>query len=285
MAPRRLASTLLLLALVALVALASVGCSAQHCWPDGDCITTPGNGWFYTRWVGAVVCLFLAFAGANAMDDTGPKVFVLLLFGVPAVYALPGLESPDRKAIAAHEKQRSELQREAAQQTANASPEGQLAATRALHQRIATRLTKQLEPLIDKYKSERTGYLDELRRELPRAGITSHEQLLRKRDKHQRLANVLHRAAVLENSLDWLGKKRSEAEGMQESLDQSAWRLEKLIEMNGVAAPEEAADIKRLLATADRVLDDKIAPPEKQDVAEIEQRLFGELTGKKKGAP
>lgn len=261
-------------------AVALVGCGSQHCWPDGTCASLPSNFVFYLRWTlaGILWATTVVLIAVSIQEDAYWLLLLGAMLSVGGFFTQSGCTAPWAQALGAAEDRRREEEKGREAEAGRQSPVGQLEASRSARDKVAEKLAEQIKPLVAKYQAELDGYLAELGMGLKAAGVASHEQLLAESDQHQRLAQRLNRAAVLRTSLAWLGQKQRDAERLLGNLDQQAWRTEKMIEMNAVASPEDMAAVKKILAVADQLLDEKIAPPERQDVARAEAELFAELT-------
>jgi hypothetical protein len=245
--------------------------NAQHC-VDQQCVDLPSNAGFYFRWVlfialGAGALIALVSSIAQFSDDepgTGIGLLVLtILAGNGAYWAYPGTTSPQTRAVE--------------QLAVERGPQRQLDITRATYKKLEAHLDKKVRPLREKYQGEYEDYVSQLQNQLPKSKFLSHEDLLKHKDSELGLVNVLNRAAVLEHALRWLDKKLAEGDRTLKTLDQNAWRLEKLMEMNEVASKEEGDTVLKIVASAEALLTERITPPENQDVAEIEAKLFARI--------
>lgn len=88
---------------------------------------------------------------------------------------------------------------------------------------------------------------------------------------------MLHRAAVLERVLPVLERRAQELTRTIAALAQKEWELEHIVELEAVASAAELEDVRRILAHAEALVDERTSPPEKQDVAELEAGLFDRL--------
>lgn len=232
------------------------------------------NFFFWARWLLAagfgLTAIGMAIAAlANLLRGDGGDCLVLLFFaavlGVPAWAIEPGLVSPREHARRADEAKATE-----------ASAEYQLGQTRAARAKLANHLAN-LEPLQKKYEREHAAYLEKLGPALKKAGVKSHRELLERGVAEQETANMLHRAAVLERALPVLARRTEDESRTLSALAQKEWELEHMIELEAVASRTELDEVRKVLAHAEALVDERTGVPEKQDVAELEASLFDRL--------
>ena len=149
--------------------------------------------------------------------------------------------------------------------------------TRQAMDALKQHLEEKVVPLKLQYQRERSSYLTKLKPQLKASGLQSHEALLRGKEEHLALSNLLERTAILEHSIQWLQEKEKTGERTLLKLDQEVWRMEKLQEMREVATKEDLKSITEIMTTAQAVIDEAIPLPERQDLALMEQDLFTRL--------
>lgn len=264
------------------------GCTGdQLCVDVGHCTQLPSNVGYHGFWVltiilGIVVvgCLILAVAALSDSEGGAAAflAFVAVLAGGGAYWAYPGKASPREKAeVEFREKVAVELKEQEtkiAKKRTEAAPQAQLDKAKATRSELQRNLDMEVRPLRVKYQREYGGYVEQLKLMIPKSRLRTHKDLLENRDSNIDLINILNRTATLEHALAWLDKKISNGDRAIKTLDQNAWRLEKLIEMNQIASQEESDSVRRIVANAEALLDEKTVPEAKQDVAAIEAKLF-----------
>lgn len=232
------------------------------------------NFFFWVRW--ALASGMLLFAGAFAIaavvnlfrSEAGVACLFLgltALVGVPAVAIEPGWVSPRERGRRAEEAKATE-----------ASAQVQLEQARAGRAKLAAHLAT-LEPLRKKYEREHTSYLEKLGPAIKKAGVKSHRELLERGAAEQEITNMLHRAAVLERALPMLARRTEDESRTIAALSQKEWELEHIIELEAVASHAELDEVRRILAHAEALVDERTSVPEKQDVAELEAGLFARI--------
>jgi hypothetical protein len=231
---------------------------------------------FWVRWVlasGLGLCAlgFVAWAVGELFRGEGVQAAVFsvlaLVLGVPAVALQPGIVSPREQA------RQAEATREV-----EASPRFQLGQAREGRVRLEAHLAT-LEPLRKKYEREQAGYLEKLGPAIKKAGVKSHRELLERGGAEHEITTMLHRAAVLERALPLLVRRSQDASQTIAALSQKEWELEHMIELEAVASRAELDEVRRILAHAESLVDERVGVPEKQDVAELEAGLFNRLAG------
>ncbi len=277
--PRSAVAAPLALAL-ALLALALVGCGSRECVDEAHCVDIPGNFWFVLRGIGvflaglgSVVAVGVAILALKEDEgDTAAKsLAIAAALGAACYGVFPGTISPAEGARRDAHELRGKLEEERSRALA---PERQRARARSAKERLGRHLNDVIRPLRSKYATEAARYVADLRPALKKSGVHSHEELLRGAPANQALINTVHRVAVLEHAGAWLDDKIREGEETVLALDQKAWELDHMIELHAVAPDGEPEAVARILASADAIVDAKTRPPEKQDVAATEAKVF-----------
>lgn len=229
---------------------------------------------FWTRWLLAAglalaACGFTVATLFSLLRGEGGDCLVLLLLsaalGVPSLFIQPGLVSPREHARTAEEARATE-----------ASAQFQLTQARVARVKLTAHLAT-LEPLRKKYEREQAGYLEKLGPAITKAGVRSHRELLERGAGEQEISDMLHRAAVLERALPVLARRTQDESRTISALAQKEWELEHMIELEAVASHAELDEVRRILAHAEALVDERTSVPEKQDVAELEAGLFARL--------
>jgi hypothetical protein len=230
---------------------------------------------FFVRWLiaGAFVLSAIAIAIAAVGQLFGGEVgafivlfMVAVLVAAPAVPLQPGLVSPRERARQAEEARRTE-----------ASAAHQLSQARAARMKLEVHLAT-LEPLRRRYEQEHAAYVEKLGPAIRKAGVKSHRELCERGGAEQELANMLHRAAVLERALPMLARRTQDEARTISALRQKEWELEHMIELEAVASAAELDEVRQILSRAEALVDERATVPEKQDVAELEASLFERIS-------
>ncbi|MFB2973218.1 hypothetical protein ACE1CD_30005 [Aerosakkonema sp. BLCC-F183] len=146
-----------------------------------------------------------------------------------------------------------------------------------LLRQLQSRRSNELQSIYDRYSSEHQTYYEKLREELPRLGISNHEELLRQCDKYIVTCNLLERTAILQYSLNWLKTKIDKVDLQIGKLDQNIWRLNKKLELSAIASPEDQDKVNELIAYTKVILEEQIAPPEAEDPAKLQKEIFNNI--------
>lgn len=134
-----------------------------------------------------------------------------------------------------------------------------------------------LKPLYNNYSREYDIYYDSLEDEIRNINVYSHADLLRNCTQHNQICNELERAAILRHSMQWLDGKIKKVDLQVSELEQNLWKMEKKVELSEVASSEEQAEVGKLIASTEILIEENITPPEAQDIAKIEQEIFKSL--------
>lgn len=283
-----------------LLSVALVGCGAnEHCFPDGHCIELPSNLGFYARWAGVVlfggVALLRVFAGGTFFgDESGCSVIVLATAGVVAAWWIyPGTTPPSAHAKTSIKQYEARLERLATeaesaktqaearaveQKRLEATPSYQLKASRDAMAALKVR-RDEMQKTRTKWQREFDGLRRELQRMLKQTRAQSHEELIGRDDVPQQTINLLNRAAHLRVLVSGLDHLLASADATLTDLDQQAWKLDKMVELNNVTTEEESLAIRRALANATELVHERTSPVTREDIAAEEARLFRELMG------
>jgi hypothetical protein len=276
----RIASLLLLAALL-------MACGDRQCFADGHCVELAGDGAFWLRWLGAfgLGAIGLWAAGAALAEWNGLVTAIILFFGCGliglGVVTEPGCTRPSTRSeqeVTEYTEHLAE-RRIAQSREAELTPIRQLQAARSASKRLHERVAETLEPLREKYDAELATCRTTLASEFRKARVASRDDLLARREEYPDLEQALERAAVLEHATSWLGAKIAEAQKMARALDQSAWRLEKLVELDEVATTDERESLRRAIATAEAVLDEKVSALASAEIARREKAIFDSYAG------
>lgn len=226
---------------------------------------------FWGRWLlasglGLLACGIALVALIALFSEKGGVGVVLIVLaaalGIAALAIQPGLVSPGAQARRLEEAKRVE-----------ASAQYQLGHARAARAKLESHLAT-LDPLRRKYEREHAVYVEKLGPAISKAGVKSHRELLERGASGQEITNMLHRAAVLERALPVLERRTQDESGTIIALSQKEWVLEHMIELEAVASRAELDEVRRILAHAEALVDERTSVPEKQDVAELEADLF-----------
>ncbi len=278
---------------LSLAATALAGCAGEHCFRDGHCIPVPSDAGWYGRWLAAgllIAVVLFAFAGMisalQSSDDGGVflAIVIMAVAGGGAIATSPGCTRPHvaaERAIAEYEKKLANREGEA-EAARRATPEHQLQVARAARAKLDAHLRVKVAPLKKKYASELEGYVAKLRVELPRAKVKSHAELVARAEELTDAADLLLRAAILERSIAWLERKALDGGTTLRALDQTTWLLARVVELHEVAAADDRVEVAGIVAAADAIVEERLDPPARREIAEYEARLFGRLIG---GAP
>ncbi len=273
-----------------LLAAVLAGCARRETFPDGHSIDIPSNAGWYGHWlvalvagVAAVVGLIALVAAVAQSESEGViiAVVVVMVAGGTAIHCTPSRTSPRDAGGAQVEAYRRSLEQRAAVAAAEyeATSEHQLHSAEKAMVRLAHHVESKLDPLRKKYVAERDSYVARLRVELPKSGLKTHAALLASGETHAAVADLLVRAAVLERSIRWLEAKRADATTTLRTLDQRTWMLRKLVELQDVAPDEDRIEVAGVVAAADAIVDQKLDPPAKQELAELEAQVFTRILG------
>lgn len=234
----------------------------------------PSNAMFTFRWILACVVIVIAAFGvvlagmalSEGESGVGAMLFVVaLLLGLPAIPIEPGFVSPRERA------------RRAAEAAAkDNSPPSQLARARAARPKLEAQLAT-LAPLRRRFDREHAAYVDTLGPLLRKIGAKTHRELLERGAEEREAADMLHRAAVLERALPILERRERELSHTIAALGQKEWELTHMMDLEAALSATELDDVRRVLAHAEALVDERGAPSEKQDVAELEAALFDRL--------
>lgn len=238
--------------------------------------------------VGALLALGVLAGGGlgahrlwpKAEDDPAPAALAQHRAGLLAAQAATAATAAAAVQAAVAEAQAAA---EHARQQA-ADPRVQLGNVKNAHQRLTLHLRKRLRPLLQRYQQEHRRYRPRLAAALRRAGAESHEALRRAGVKQRATLELLERTALLDYSLAELGRQAESAHASLFELEALAWRLEKVAELEEVAAGALGERLRATLASADALLGERLRPPERVDLAAREARLFSELSQVKRGA-
>lgn len=265
------------------------GCGTEtKCFSDGHCIEIPSNAGYYTRWLLGVVLTGITVAGAlftlaslGKNLGTGCGLFVVTaLFAQAAMWAFPEGMKPRERALAEAQHYEWELGKRAAETEAQkrqmATPTYQLQQTRAADAALKKR-REEMQKTQAKWKAEYDGIRRELQSALQRTGARSHEELLKSPNVPKQTLNLLNRAAHLRVLVSELDALLVSADQTLVDLDQQIWKLEKMVELNAVTTPEEAAAIQRALVSATELVRERQSAVTRADIAAEEAKLFREL--------
>jgi len=110
-----------------------------------------------------------------------------------------------------------------------------------------------------------------------RTKLEAHLAILERGASEQETADMLHRAAVLERAVSVLERRALTVARTIGALAQKEWELDHMIALEAVASPAELEEVKRILARAEELVDERTPPPEQQDVGKLEASLFDRL--------
>jgi hypothetical protein len=267
------------------------------------CSVEAGDNLFVFQWVVVACIVLVALVGTGlslAMDEPGlggvwflvcgglaPRVyrglagFWFLVCGVLALWVYPGLPSQMPSNV---ERRENEVERQRQRQVRvhaerAASPRGQRERTQRQIGQLRTKISEEYEPREAAYTDELQGYLRTLRRDLPKTGLKSQEELLRNREEHLELAFTLDKAAKTKFWIDWLGQRRTQAQRTLVELEHKEWELGKRVDLGEIASEAELEEIEATLARAQVLIDERTPGPERQDVAVMQEAIFTEILG------
>ena len=294
------------LALAGIVALSCLlaACGDRYCCLDGGlCSDLPTDFWFYLRWTGGIVAALLAVVYlvggiAAAVDEewdavAGFGIFALVC-GALAWWAYPGTTAPSTTATKKFEERCKQENKETNKKAAGTKgevkkekpvirhPADQMPAVRAMGRRLRKLIGKKIE-LRKKYKKELGDYLAKIKSRARQSGLTSHKELLEKKEDHLKLYYLVERAGKLTHLLKWLEGKQKRDERVANSLEQQGWSLHKIVETNAAVSDKERKAVQTIMQTARAVLAESPPPLDKVQVARLEREAFLKALGAKGG--
>lgn len=132
-------------------------------------------------------------------------------------------------------------------------------------------------PLKQNYSQMYDQYYPQLAQQLPETGIRSHEELLKNCEQYLELCSSLNRVAKLQYYINKLDDKLKQIGANIIKLDDNVWNMERTFELSQIFSDEELESVEQLIEETKGKIDSQVPPPEKQDVAGLEEQIFNDI--------
>lgn len=136
---------------------------------------------------------------------------------------------------------------------------------------------KKVLPLEMNYMQMHDQYYPYLTQKLPEIGIRNHEELLKNCEQYLELCSLLNRVAKLQYYISKLDDKLKQIGANIIKLDDNVWNMERTLELAQIFSDEELESVEQLIEETKGTIDSQVPPPEKQDVAGLEEQIFNDI--------
>jgi hypothetical protein len=132
-------------------------------------------------------------------------------------------------------------------------------------------------PLKQNYSRMYDQYYPQLSQQLPETGIRNHEELLKNCEQYLELCSSLNRVAKLQYYIGKLDDKLKQIGANIIKLDDNVWNMERTFELSQIFSDEELEGVERLIEETKGKIDSQVPPPERQDIAGLEEKIFNNI--------
>jgi predicted nuclease with TOPRIM domain len=136
---------------------------------------------------------------------------------------------------------------------------------------------KKVLPLEMNYMQMHDQYYPYLTQKLPEIGIRNHEELLKNCEQYLELCSLLNRVAKLQYYISKLDDKLKQIGANIIKLDDNVWNMERTLELAQIFSDEELESVEQLIEETKGKIDSQVPPPEKQDIAGLEEQIFDNI--------
>jgi len=132
-------------------------------------------------------------------------------------------------------------------------------------------------PLKQNYSQMYDQYYPQLAQQLRKIRIQTHEELLKNCEQYLELCSSLNRVAKLQYYISKLDDKLKQIGANIIKLDDNVWNMERTFELSQIFSDEELEGVEKLIEETKGKIDSQVPPPEKQDVAGLEEQIFNDI--------
>ncbi len=132
-------------------------------------------------------------------------------------------------------------------------------------------------PLKQKYSTMYEEYYPKLSHQLPEIEVHTHEELLKNCEQYLELCSSLNRVAKLQYYISKLDDKLKQIGVNIIKLDDNIWDMERTLELAQIFSKEELESVERLIEETKGKIDSQVPPPERQDIAGLEEKIFNNI--------
>lgn len=129
-------------------------------------------------------------------------------------------------------------------------------------------------PLKQNYSRMYDQYYPQLSQQLPEKGIRSHEELLKNCEQYLELCSSINRVAKLQYYISKLDDKLKQIGANIIKLDDNVWNMERNFELSQIFSDKELEGVEQLIEETKGKIDSQVPPPERQDIAGLEEQIF-----------